>query len=211
METIQKKKETRDILSYPYSSLSPEDGGINFEIMGQTNERSFEDRSVFFKIKSDPTITTESGIVNGHDIDMAMWLQAEDAIEFGLKLIEHGKFAMESNMINHQSIHMFRQFQKFLEEGRVEEVSFIVTDESPVNYGPGFRAYNIKPSWNDGMAPEYQEDFEIERVIYWSPFEVEYADQLDYYTKGCSYSFVGYDHDVEVARFREDVRLMSGD
>lgn len=209
METIQKKSETSTVMTFPYSDLSPELGGLEFEIMGQTNERSFEDRSVFFKIKNTP-IPEETNLTHG-EVDVVMWLRAENAIEFGLKLIEHGKFAMESNMINHQAIHMNNQYKKFLEEGRVEEVEFTMIDEAPANYGPGFRSYLIKPYWNEGMAPEYQEDFTLERVIYWSPFEQEFADQLDYFTGGCSYSFIGYDHDVEVERFKESVRLMSGD
>ena len=211
METIQKKTESSDTLSYPYTSLSPEHGNMNFEIMGQTNERSFEDREVYFRITSDPRVVSEGGLTYGEDVDVSMWLRAENAIEFGLKLIEHGKFAMESNMINHQAIHVFGQFLEFLDEDRIEEVEFTMIDDSPANHGDGFKTFNIKPYWKEGQAPLYQEDFTFERVIYWSMFEDDYADQLDYYTHGCSYSFIGYDHDREVERFKEQVRLLSGD
>ncbi len=208
METIQKKEEKTDIMTYPFSSLSTEDDVISFKIMGQTNERTYEDREVFLNIKSE---IGDTGHCHNPEVDVVMWLRAEDAIDLGLKFIEHGKFAMESNMINHQSIHMLNSYRKFIEEGRIEEVVFTMIDNDPVNYGGGFKTFLIKPYWKEGMAPQYQEDFTIERVIYWSPFYEEYHDMLDGYTGGCSYSFVGYDHDVEVERFKEQVRLMSGD
>ena len=199
MKTIQDKKETSSSITIPYPSNLYEEDQLTFEIKGLTNERSYEDRDVFLNIKS------------GDNSIITSWIRGEDAIDLGMKLIEHGKFALESNMINHQSIHMTRQFKLYLDEDRIEEVEFIMIDPSPVNYGDGFKTFLIKPHWVEGMAPKYDENFELKTVIYWSPFTPEYLDMLDYYTNGCSYSFVGYNHDDEVKRFNEQVRLMSGD
>jgi hypothetical protein len=230
METVQKRQEEAVILEYPFSSLDDEGSPrIQFEILGQTGERSYEDRSVYLCVKTtepipeevpEPPIHTDGETVCeesrpvsvcGHSRpDFNMWLNGEDAIELGLNLIEQGKFALESNMINHQAIHTLNRYRSYLREERIEEVQFRVTDDNPPNYGQGFRLYKIIPIWKEEMAPEYNEDFTFDKVIYWSPFEEEYADQLDYYTLGTSYSFDGYDRADEVRRFKESVRLMSG-
>lgn len=230
MQTVQKREEHSDILAYKFSSLDEDDAPkIQFEIRGQTGERSYEDRSVYLEVKATQPIPEEvpepaisiagmsveveaqpTSICRHAEPNFNMWLNGEDAIDLGMKLIEHGKFALESNMINHQAIHTFRNFQRYLEENRVEEVQFVVVNEEPPNYGRGFRTYQITPVWKDGMAPEYNEDFTFEKVIYWSPFAPEYADQLDAYTRGTSYSFEGYDREDEVRVFKEATRLMSG-
>lgn len=209
MKTIQNKTIDETVLSYYHSHLSPEMGKMDFIIQGLTNERSYEDRDVYFHMKCPES--SDEVLSYTEKIDHQIWLRGEDAIEFGMKLIEHGKFALECNMFNHQAIHMNKELQRFLDEDIVEEVEFQMIDESPANYGEGYRTYCIRPYWKEGMAPEYQEDFTFEVVIYWSPFEETYQEQLDYYTRGCSYSIIGYDHDLEVERFKEQVRLMSGD
>ncbi|KFZ25611.1 MAG: hypothetical protein KQ78_02185 [Candidatus Izimaplasma bacterium HR2] len=208
VQTVVKKEEKTEKLVYQYSSLD-DNNVVEFTIQGQTCERSFEDRSVYFAMKSGNTDPISEGSVGPAQVDFSMWLQGEDAIAFGVKLIEHGKFALESNMINHQLIHMGNNFRRYLTEERIEEVCFEVIDDAPNNYGGGYRTYSITPIWNEGMAPEYDENFFFEKVIHWSPFEEEYQNQLDYYTNGCSYSFVGYDHDEEVRKFNEEVQNFS--
>lgn len=213
MDTIQRREERSDILEYKFSSLDDEGASLlRFEIRGLTGERSYEDRDVILRVSSTTPIIERAGAVSiGNTVpEFQTWLRGEDAIELGLKLVEHGKFALESCIINHQAIHVFRNYQNYLSEGRVEEVRFEMINDNPPNYGDGFRLFKITPIWNEGMAPEYNENFTLEKVIYWSPFPEEYADQLDVYTRGTSYSFEGYDHDAEVRAFNESVRLMSG-
>jgi len=216
METVTKKKERSDILEYKFSSLD-DDGSakLRFEIRGQTGERSYEDRSVYLSVTTIPEVVGEHEgqpvSVSHSQPDFNMWLNGEDAIDLGMKFIEHGKFALEANMVNHQAVHAFRQFQRYLEEERIEEVQFLLLDENPPNYGEGYRLYEIVPVWKQGQAPQYNEDFTFEKVIYWSPFEEEFHDQIDMYTLGTSYHIEGYDREVEVRKFDEGVRLMSGD
>jgi len=228
MQTIMKREERSDILEYKFSSLDEDDAPkIQFEIRGQTGERSYEDRSVYLRVgtntpepeePSEVTILADGEVVCDEpqptcrhlEPNFTMWLNGEDAIELGMKFIEHGKFALEANMINHQAIHTYNRFRRYLEEERVEEVQFKVIDNDPPNHGDGFRLYQITPVWFEGMEPEYDADFIFEKVIYWSPFEAEYADQLDAYTRGTSYSFEGYDRERELRAFNESVRLMSG-
>jgi len=186
VQTVMKKQMEGETLVYPYSSLSPENGNVTFNIQGQTGERSYEDREVYLNIN-----------------DITMWLRGENAIQLGQKLIDHGTFALTSNRINHQHIHQMNQYKRYLSEGIVEGVELVVVDENPVNYGAGFRTYRITPSWIEGKEPEYNEDFSFETVIYWSPFEDEYHDQLDYYTEGLSYSILGYDRLAEVNAFKD--------
>lgn len=217
MQTVYEKEEKSDVLIFPFSSLDDR-SMLSFEIRGQHPERSYEDRSVYVSVTSsntEPEISMDgmevTPALHMRPDDFSFWLNGEDAIELGMKFIEHGKFALEANMIQHQSIHVGRQFQTYLQEDRIEEVIFKMVDDAPVGYGEGYKLFHITPTWNEGMAPEYNEDFVYKKVIYWSPFEEEYQDQLDFYTNGCSYSFEGYDHDREVVRFHERLRLMSGD
>jgi len=200
MKTVQDKESGSSFVEIPYPSCLSDDSKLTFEIKGLNHERSYEDRDVFLNIKGDDG-----------NINITTWIRGESAIDLGLKLIEHGKFALESNMINHQLIHKVREFKKYLEEDRVEEVEFKLIDSSPVNYGDGFKKFKITPYWIEGKQPEYADDFSFEHIIYWSPFEDKYADQLDYYTHGCSYSFIGYDRELEVKRFDEQCRLMAND
>jgi hypothetical protein len=216
METVIKDQERSDILEYKFSSLDDEGSPkLQFEIRGQTGERSYEDRSVYLKVSTTPRVVGELEgqpvSVSHSEPDFNMWLNGEDAIELGLKLIEHGNFAMKSNMITHQAIHTFRQFQGYLDAEIVEEVQFELLDENPPNHGDGFRLYRVTPVWKPHMAPQYNEDFSFEKVIYWSPIEEDYHDMIDLYTQGCAYSIEGYNREAEVRRFEESVRLMSGD
>jgi len=206
MRTVIDKKETSEYLVYPNSSLS-ENQCIQFEIKGLLPERSYEDRSVYINITSVSLDDSDLSLSSSENI--VMWLNGEDCIELGIKLIEQGKFALEGNMINHQSIHRFNCLKLYIEEERVEELVFEVIDNEPVGYGQGYKTFRITPTWNEGMAPQYDEDFYLDKVIYWSCLEIEYADQIDYYTGGVSYSFVGYDREEEVRKFNEELELMS--
>jgi len=208
MDTVMKHAEEEDVLSYKFSSLDDTDQRIEFTIKGLTTERSMEDRSVYFACK---TTGGEGEQVKHSDANFTMWLQGEDAINMGLTLIEHGNFALEANRVNHQLIHMMNQLQRFHDAEIIDEVEFQMIDNHPLNSGIGFRTFRIVPHWKEGQAPQYQEDFSFEKVIYWSPFEEEYHDQLDYYTRGISYSFIGYDHDEEVRVFNEQCESYRGE
>ena len=143
VQTVYNKEQTTDVLVVPNSSLD-DNNLTEFTVQGQTGDRSYEDRSVYFSLKSMSTLPNETNTnLRSPDVDFSMWFQAEDAIELGMRLIKAGKFAFESNMTNHQRIHMENQYQRFLDEDRVEEVTFTVIDENPVNYGDGFRIYSI--------------------------------------------------------------------
>jgi hypothetical protein len=82
-----------------------------------------------------------------------------------------------------------------------------MVDEHPANHGAGFRTYLVKPQWKPKKAPKYQEDFQFETIIYWSPFPKEYERQLKHW--GNHVEFVGYDHDAEVAEFHRMCAEMS--
>lgn len=150
METVFKQKEVTEKLKF-HNSLFERD--IEFEIMGQNVDRSYEDRSVYLNIKHG-------------DSRIQDWLNGEDAITLGLSLIKHGQFALQANMVNHQLIHQRRKLDQYINEDRVSVLIFEVVDKKPVNYGEGFMTFKIKPVWVEGEEPEYDEDFEYEQVIY---------------------------------------------
>lgn len=91
---------------------------FQIEILGQTPERSFEDRSVYVNIKSikKPLKSITSSSIESDFYEITTWLDGEKAIELGQMFIEQGKFALEANMINHQNIHMSNTFKRFLDD-----------------------------------------------------------------------------------------------
>jgi hypothetical protein len=198
-ETIIRDAETTEELFKPVSSLSPEDEHIKIRVTGQTPERSYEDRSVFFEVYTTPS-PAEPIKLNG----TVSWLQAEDAIELGQMLIRQGAFALKANMIQHQLIHMEQRLKQLLQEGRIEALEFTLVDSSPVNHGPGFKEFRLTPAWKLLRAPEFEKDFSFNKVIYFSPFPKEYAKQLEAYTEFCKVKFSNYDHEETIKAFNKE-------
>lgn len=171
---------------------------VLFTVYGQTPERSYEDRDVYFSAEY---MDWESNFISH--------LKAEDAIKLGQLLVEHGTKALLANMYQHQRIHHSTLLTRYINEGRVDKIIMTVIDENPANHGEGYRTYLIKPIWKDGKVPEFQEDFEFEQIIYWSPFEDEYTEQLSEWL--VPIEFVGYDRAAEVEAFNKSVEEFSGD
>ena len=195
MKTVMDKKSVQEdvIMKYPYSMEDQET--ITFSIQGQTIDRSYEDRSVFFQIKTSDTKPIHK------QINAAMWLDGEDAIELGLKLINHGKYALEANMINHQLIHQKQKLSKFINDGIVENIIFKLIEKSPNNYGYGFHKFLITPIFSN--PPKYEEDFCFEQVIYFSMIKKDFKNQIKYMIGKTSYSFENYDYKKEVEAFNK--------
>lgn len=187
VQTVVKEKYGPQRLEY-LSGLS--ENKVAFTVYGQTVERSYEDRTVFFCMA-----------VSDDERDRAVlsYLNAEDAIELGQALIEHGRKAMLANMINHQHTHHVDQFKRYRDEGRIDEVILTVIDDNPPNYGEGYKMFSVVPIFKPGMTPEYNEGFSYETVIYFSPFEKEYKKQLEFF--GENVRFQGYNREKEVNSF----------
>lgn len=181
MQTVVKEEYKPEVLRFRNELFENE---TTIEVHGQTVDRSFEDRDVYFNIDRN------SG-----------WLNGEQAIELGQALIKHGTRALIANMINHQHSNRVSKLRKFISEDRVKEVIMSVVDEHPVNYGDGFKTYLVTPVWIENMAPKYEEDFSFETVVYWSPFEEEFAKQINSW--GGNVQFVGYDREKELKEFNQ--------
>lgn len=153
-------------------------------VQALTPDGSYEDRNVYVEF-------------NGEKV----WLKAEQAIELGKELIDHGQKSFLFNMVQHQLIHHHSELERFIRDGRIEKTIMTVLDENPVNYGTGFRLYNVKPVWKEGKAPQYNEDFQYQVVEYFSPFEDEFNSQLWGY--GGNVEFKGYDRDAELEAFKK--------
>ena len=186
MDTVLKKQLNPTKLVF--GGTIDEEKTNTFEVIALNVERSFEDRSVYFEAYGKQS-----------------WLQAEDAITLGQTLIEHGTNALMANMINHQLIHCYRNLKQYHDEGRFTIVTLEVVDEHPANYGRGHRTYKVTPNWIKDKIPEYMENFSFETVIYWSPFEEEYNDQL----KNWWYPVIkGYDRDAELKEFEVSMKKL---
>lgn len=181
LQTVIKEQYKSEILTFDNSLFGDK---YQFTVYGQTGGRSYEDREVYFEF-------TPRG-----------WLRGEDAIALGQALVKHGTKALISNMVNHQAIHQHNCFKRWLAEERIANVNMSVVDDHPHNYGSGFRLYLINLEWVEGKAPKYQEDFQFEKVIYWSPFDAEYQKQLQSWG-GAIVEIHGYDREKELAEFKK--------
>lgn len=166
---------------------------MKIDIQGQTVDRSFEDRDVYLSIDHEGKNITN-------------WLRGEQAIELGTKLIVHGKKALIANMINHQLSRCDNRLMKFIDESRVKKIILKCIDEKPKNYGGGYKTFRVIPIWIKDKAPEYNEDFCYDVVIYFSPFEDEFKQQIERFK--VNVEFVDYDHEKEVKEFNERCKQM---
>lgn len=130
-----------------------------------------------------------------------MWLRGEDAIQLGELLVRHGRKALVANMIQHQAIWARRKLLDWAKEGRINALFMTLIDRNPPNYGKGYHVFHVTPLWNEKMAPEYEEDFDMDIVKYWSPFDEEYRQELQQWI--VPIIFVNYDHYQEVKEFNE--------
>ena len=202
MKTFMNKEEKEVNLNFENDLLNT---FMKFKIIGQTPDRSFEDRDVYIEItKSKICCGKDDKICVGKTSDQDIiteHLRGENAIELGLKLIEAGKFSLEANMINHQLIHSKNEMARLVKNGVIEKVILTVIDENPANYGGGFRLYSIKPVFT---AEEMKNDpiqIEFEDVIYFDPTAgVDYKATLSCYY-GDNIEIIGYDREAEVKHF----------
>lgn len=175
---------------------------LSIKMKGNGVERSYEDRSVYLNLNfSDEN--KDSKLKHKEVVDLTTWINGEDAIRLGQMLIKHGVYSLESNMVNHQKIHHYNQLDRFLREDRIEKVVITKTSPEAEGYGSGFMIFDIKPVWKEGKAPEYQEDFEFNDVIYFSPFEEEFKKQLEEFGGIENVEFVNYSWEEEEKKFQE--------
>lgn len=159
------------------------DDVVEFQIAAQIPDRTYEDRDVFFAMD-----------------EYGMSMKAEEAIKLGQALIDQGTKALLSNMYQHQHIHHENLLQRFIREGRVEKIIFTVLDEKPANHGDGWKLHTVRAVWNEGMTPEFFEDFGFETIVYWSPFEEEFKEQIGRWD--VPVEFENYDREKELADFQ---------
>lgn len=179
------------------------DTTLSVKLKGNGVERSYEDRSVYFNLIFTDQTESKGNYVQKEKVDLTTWINGEDAVKLGQMLIKHGLYSLESNMVNHQKMHHYSQLERFLREERIEKVIITKTSDDVEGYGSGFMVFDIKPIWKEGKAPEYQKDFEFNDVIYFSPFEKEFKDQLKEYGGIKNVEFVNYSREEEEKKFQE--------
>lgn len=158
-QTVSKINNEKDVLNI-YNSLF--ETNLKVEILGQKPDRSYEDRDVFLEIEKD-------------DVMIRDWLSGETAIELGQLLIKHGLYALNENMIQHQQIHHWSEWERYVREGRVESCTIenVKEDTKVSNY------FILTPVWVQDKAPEYREDFSFEFDMQISPFQKEFLNQME--------------------------------
>ncbi len=202
VKTVMKENEKNLIFITPFPSNLYDKTKLTIEIMGQIPERSFEDRSVYINFKME----NSKNNIQTEGLNSSMWIQGEEAISLGMKLIESGNFAMKANMYNHQLFRMKKQLELYITEGRVKEVVFELIEEKPVNYGEGYHLFLITPVFHKGKEPEYVKDFCFEEVVYWSPFKKEFEEQMYSFVKNISFRFKNYDHNKKIEEFKDSCK-----
>jgi len=179
------------------------DTTLSVKMKGCGVDRSYEDRSVYFNLIFTDQTESKGNYVQKEKVDLTTWINGEDAVKLGQMLIKHGLYSLESNMVNHQRIHHYTQLETFLREDRIEKVVITKTSDDVEGYGSGFMVFDIKPVWKESKAPKYQEDFEFNDVLYFSPFEKEFKVQLKEFGGIKNVEFVNYNWEEEEKKFQE--------
>ncbi|MMZ46536.1 hypothetical protein D1872_81530 [compost metagenome] len=192
VETVIKEKYKTDYLTFSQSSVTDRPD-IQIEIKALIPERSCEERHVYFEF-------------NGE----SFWLNAEDASLLGQKLIEHATKSFRASLLIHQQIHETRKLFQWVRDGLIEKVILTVIDRNPANYGKGHYLFHIEPVFHKEIEGyEYEKAFfAFEKVIYFSPFEDVFKEQIEPYG---NVEFVDYDRDEEVRRFEKECEKFSED
>ena len=181
------------------------DTKLEINIQGIGVERSYEDRSVYFNLnflKKEIQSSSSKLKLEFDKTEIETWINGEDAIKMGQILIKHGVYSLESNMINHQKIHHYSQLKKFLDDDIIDKVEITKLDKK-VLYGSGY-FFNIKPIWKN-KGPKYQEDFNFDDIIYFSPVD-DFNSQLKQYGGEDKVIFKNYDHDEEIVKFNKLIK-----
>ena len=188
IKTVCTDKENEDSITspYPYSFVDKNDT-ITFTVRGLMPERSIEDRDVYINIETKQE--NKPNKAKHNEVHTAFWLRGEKAIELGLALIKGGSFALQTNMIQHQSNWCENKLSEFIRDERVDIVKITEINHNPANYGSGFHTINLKPIWQQGKAPKYQEDFNFDIVLYYTSTE-EFTKNIKLIIQNVEWSIV---------------------
>jgi len=188
VQTVMNKSIDEEVFKY-HNTLF--DTSLKINIKGLPVERSYEDRSVYLNLTYN----------DKEKIEFTTWLNGEDAIKLGQILIKHGLYSLESNMINHQKIHHYNQLKSFFNEDRIDKIILTNINNVTTEY-TGRYTFNIKPIWKKDKAPKYNEDFNFDDNIYFSPFEKEFKAQLKEFGGINNIEFTNYNWENEVEKFK---------
>ena len=165
------------------------DNILNVITIGQNVERSYEDREVFTEIWLEHTKENPSVTHGGVDNKITTWLRGEDAIKLGQQFINSGNEALENNRNNAYEIIQLLGAKEDINRGKYSRL--IITKKlniRPPNHGEGFYYYDLLYVSNNDMSSRLIEDV----VIYWSPFEDEFNEQLKHYSNGLAVDKIGW-------------------
>lgn len=159
VQTVSKVEIEADVLNI-YNSLF--ETTTKVEVLGLKPKRSYEDRDVYLCITKEQDTITD-------------WLRGEDAIKLGQALIKHGLYALNENMIQHQQIHHWNEYEKFVQDGIVKscDIKNVRDDSKASEY------FILTPVWVDGYEPQFREDFSFEFDMSFSPFRKEFLKQVE--------------------------------
>jgi hypothetical protein len=184
--------------SIKFSGDTIEDNPVEVDLKGELP--SVEEFSESALSEVDPKLGIEG--------EVEFYLRGEEAIELGTKLIQHGRKALMSNMINHQLYREYTRYHQWLKDDIIKTTTLTVVDHSPRNYGSGYRTYKLTVEFKEGKDPNYSEDFSLERVLYFSPFIDEYKKALSNYIHNDStLIIVGYDRDRDLNNFEQACKM----
>ena len=203
MQTVVKEKNQAEIIEFPFPYKMEEDNKLRIEVLGQTPERTIEDRAVYLSLKTFNS-NKDKKTVSRTELNSSFWIDGEEAIELGEMLIRQGRFALNANRIQWQALWYKGRLEQYIREDRISKILIELIDENPVNFGEGFHTFNIKPIWKKYKAPEYLEDFNYDVVIYFSPFDNDFKKQMESLTGGVPYKFINYNYDEEVKKFKKE-------
>lgn len=163
---------------------------LQVKAIGQNVERSYEDRDVYINI----TLSMN---------EIQTWIKGEESIELGKMLIEAGNDSLRYNRNQAYEIIQLLAAKEGIAKGEYSRL--VITkksDETPVNYGPGFHYYDLLYVSTTDMSSRLIPDV----VIYWSPFEDEYDKQIEMYSSNLPVDTIGWSFQEIKDKFEDFVK-----
>ncbi|MHA1766137.1 MAG: hypothetical protein ACTSVK_07730 [Promethearchaeota archaeon] len=165
---------------------------MEFEVklLPQHPERSYEDRNVYVEMKRISKKKESNSNASLVEMNTSFWLNGELAIELGNKFVEAGNRALGNNRLQaYETIQLLAARNEAKEGKFIKVIIERVSDEMPIGYGAGFYYFNLTYIAEDDLDTRRIKDF----VIYWSPFENEYKEQLKNMHQGLPVENFGWD------------------
>lgn len=129
---------------------------------------------------TDRLVRLSSTYDNDPKLESIFIINAEDAIDLGMKLINAGKAALLDNMYNHNAYRIDMMVKDLIDKKIVEKMVLTLINDKCPNRAKSFREFEIKIIVKESdLYPFPMKEFTYTKFIYFNPYDKnKYENQL---------------------------------